>query len=155
MRIIPKNDAMHVALVIATSLVAVGSVLYLHHRLTYGRHKDSPGDTTTDAPDGDTGNTGECCGMHITCERDSLSPVFGGENEYFDDEELDVYAGRGADDYTPDEIEQFRDVLLTLLPEDIAPWARSIQQRGIELPEIVRDELFIIVNEERQKRLAV
>ena len=41
-------------------------------------------------------------------------------------------------------------MLLTLLPGDIAGWARSIQLRGIELPAPVRDELLMIVAEARQ-----
>ncbi|MDE6125785.1 MAG: hypothetical protein K2G30_02415 [Muribaculaceae bacterium] len=88
----------------------------------------------------------------MTCERDSLIAGVSREIEYFDDEELDAFAGRDADSYTPDETEQFREVLLTLLPDDIAPWARSMQLRGIELPTDVRDELLMIVAEERDKR---
>ena len=45
-------------------------------------------------------------------------------------------------------------MLLTLLPDDIAPWARSLQLRGIELPADVRDELLLIVSEERARRTA-
>ena len=74
------------------------------------------------------------------------------EIEYFDDEELDAFRGREPESYTDDEIEQFRDVLLTLLPTDIAPWARSIQLRGISLPMAVREELLMIVAEERAKK---
>ncbi len=73
--------------------------------------------------------------------------------EYFDDEELDRFAGRNSDEYEDVEIEEFRDVLLTLLPEDVAPWARSIQLRGIELPEAVRDELLLMVGEQRGEPL--
>ena len=51
-----------------------------------------------------------------------------------------------------EQIEQFRDVLLTLLPDDIAGWARSLQLRGIELPGIVKEELLLLVREEREKR---
>ena len=40
-------------------------------------------------------------------------------------------------------------MLLTLLPTDIAGWARSIQLRGIELPTPVREELLLIVAEAR------
>jgi hypothetical protein len=90
--------------------------------------------------------------MHITCEKDSLLAQVSGKIEYFDDEELDAYRGREADSYSDDEIEQFRDVLLTLLPDDIAPWARSIQLRGITLPDCVREELLLIVTEERGRR---
>ena len=90
--------------------------------------------------------------MHITCEKDSLLSSVSEDIENFDDEELDDYRGRKSDSYTDTEIEQFRDVLLTLLPTDIAPWARSIQLRGIELPDCVRDELLMIVAEARAGR---
>lgn len=143
---------MHVAVIIGGSLVAVGAVCYLHHRLSEKR-AEKPGETPTEQP-AEPAEAEECCGMHITCERDSLSPVFADEIIYFDDEELDAFAGRAHDSYDDDEIDRFRDVLLTLLPDDIAPWARSIQQRGIELPDAVRDELFMIVNEERSKRVS-
>ncbi len=89
--------------------------------------------------------------MHITCEKDSLLASVSTEIEYYDDEELDVFAGRAAETYSDEEIEQFRDVMLTLLADDIAGWARSIQLRGITLPVEVRDELLMIVAEERQK----
>ncbi len=68
---------------------------------------------------------------------------------YFDDEELDRFIGRKADEYTPEEIEEFRDVLLTLLPEDVAGWSRSIQVRGITLPSEIREELLMIVSDLR------
>lgn len=91
-----------------------------------------------------------CCGMHMTCEKDSLLADVSDTIDYFDDEELDRFAGRAADVYSPEEIEEFRDVLLTLLPADIAPWARSIQLRGINLPTEVREELLMIVAEARE-----
>lgn len=69
---------------------------------------------------------------------------------YYDDEELDRFAGRAADSYTPEETEEFRDVLMTLLPEDVPGWARSITLRGLELPPDVRDELLMLVNEQRR-----
>lgn len=136
------------ALIIFMALVVVGGVLYIHHRLTY---KPDPAtvadvDTSSDQSDG-------CCGMHVVCERDSLLSTVSDSIVYYDDEELDVFRGREADDYTDEEIEQFRDVLLTLLPTDIAGWGRSVQQRGITLPSAVRDELIMIVSEARQASL--
>ena len=92
--------------------------------------------------------------MHITCERDSLLASVSPEIVYYDDEELDRFRGRPADGYTPEEADEFRNVLLTLLPHDIAGWARSIQLRGIELPADVREELLMIVAEERRARAA-
>lgn len=140
---------MHVALIISGSLVVVGTILYIHHRLT---QRNEPSDVLSeDVVDNVSPSTSqaECCGLHITCERDSLSPVFGDEIVYYEDEELDDYADCDVSDYTDDDIEKFRDVLLTLRPEEIAPWARSIQQRRIVLPPVVKDELFIIVEEHR------
>ena len=87
--------------------------------------------------------------MHITCEKDSLLAGVSADIVYYDDEELDAYRGMDPTDYTPEQVEEFRDVLLTLLPDDIAGWARSIQLRGIRLPDEVREELIMIVAEER------
>lgn len=94
-------------------------------------------------------NTGEeCCGMHIVCEKDSLV-TFTDKIDYYDDEELDRFAGKQAGDYEDDEIEEWRDILLTLRPEDIAGWARSIRLRGLVMPDTIRDELLLIVGEAR------
>ena len=138
---------MHVAIIIGGSLVVTGAVLYLHHRLTAKGPEAESDDASIPSEES---QTEECCGMHITCRKDSLSPVFEDEIEYFDDDELDRFANRKVEEYTEEEIEMFRDVLLTLRAEEIAPWARSIQLRGIELPEEVRDELFMIVSDARQ-----
>lgn len=137
---------MHVALIISGSLVGVGALLYLHHRLTY--RPDTEVDEPTDK-ESDEQTPSICCGLHIVCEKDSVSPVFAEGIEYFDDEELDRYTDRNDNEYTTQEIEIFRDILLTLRPEDIAPWARSVQQRGITLPSEIRDELLLIVEEAR------
>lgn len=156
---------MIVALIILCALVGVGLPLYLLHRADERREAAAKGSSptfrvesdaaaeasedasgaSTDASDGEV-----CCGMHLTCEKDSLLADVSTEVEYFDDEELDRFAGRPADGYSPEEIEEFRDVLLTLIPADIAPWARSVQQRGITLPAEVRDELLMIVAEARK-----
>lgn len=141
---------MEAALIIAGAIVLVGALLYIHHRLTYSSAADLPADNLpTDAAEPAEDSDSQCCGMHITCERDSLLSALSDKIVYYDDEELDAFAGREADDYTGQEIEQFRDVMLTLLPEDIAGWARSIQLRGITLPQAVRDELIMIVSEAR------
>lgn len=141
---------MEAALIILASLLIVGIILRLTH------HPDSAPDDSDDIAASDLTASGkeECCGMHITCQRDSLLAAVSDDIQYYDDEELDVYAGRPADGYTTAETEQFRDVLLTLLPDDIAGWARSIQLRGIALPEPVREELLMIVAEARAARLS-
>lgn len=134
---------MIVALYILLALVVVGGILYLLHRRDLKKHGIDPADDEPVEPQE------ECCGMHITCERDSLLAAVSAEIEYYDDEELDRYAGTPADGYSDEAIEEFRNVLLTLLPDDIAGWARSIQLRGITLPSAVRDELLMIVAEAR------
>ena len=140
---------MYAALIIGGSIIVVGLILYLHHRFIGKKSSVSTERTEESSLPKDED---ECCGMHITCERDSLSPVFAEEVIYYDDEELDVFAGKDIHDYTDSDIEMFRDVLLTLLPEDIGGWARSIQLRGINLPSSVKDELMMIVSEERNKK---
>lgn len=137
---------MIVALYILLALVATGAVLYALHRRDLARNPhESESQAAAEPADEDE----ECCGMHITCEKDSLLASVSAEIVYYDDEELDRFRGRRPDEYTDDEIEEFRNVLLTLLPDDIAGWGRSIQLRGIELPSAVRDELLMIVAEAR------
>lgn len=112
------------------------------------------GDETAGEADGEreeSSESSECCGLHLVCEKDSLSPM-SAEIIYYDDEELDRFIGREATGYTPEEEEEFRDVLLTLLPEDVPGWARSITQRRIELPPDIRDELFLLINEGRARQ---
>ena len=66
---------------------------------------------------------------------------------YYDDEELDRFAGRSGDDYTDEEIEEFQEVLMTLRPEDALGWSRSVEQRHITLPADVRDGLMLLITE--------
>lgn len=91
----------------------------------------------------------ECCGQHEVCERDSLLAAVSKKIEYYDDEELDRYIGRAADAYTEEETDQFRDVLYTMQEVDVAGWVRSLQLRGIELPDEFKDEVFLIIGERR------
>lgn len=146
---------MIVALILLLAIIGTGALLYAEHRLWLRRkaRRDAEGqpDVAPDTP-AQTDGGEECCGMHITCEKDSLLAAVSKKIEYYDDEELDRFAGRESDAYSDDEIEEFRDVLLTMRPDDIAGWARSLQLRGIALPLPVRDELIMIVSEARQAR---
>lgn len=91
----------------------------------------------------------ECCGQHQTCEKESLLAAVSRQIEYYDDEELDTYRGVASDAYMPEQVEQFRDVLYTMQEVEVAGWVRSLQLRGIELPDEVKDEVFLIVGERR------
>lgn len=93
--------------------------------------------------------TDECCGQHETCERDSLLAAVSKQIEYYDDEELDQFIGREGNMYTEEETEQFRDVLYTTKDDEVAGWIRSLQLRGIELPDNLKDEVFLIIGERR------
>ena len=91
----------------------------------------------------------ECCGQHEVCERDSLLAALSQEIEYYDDEELDRFQGRASDDYTEEETDEFRDVLLTMRGEDVPGWVRSLHLRAVELPDGLKDEVVMIVGEQR------
>ena len=135
------------ALIILAVTVAVGLILYLFDRFSRKPSDETPNDT----PEADNEPQEQCCGMHITCQKDSLVKS-STEIVYYDDEELDRFAGIAPDGYTDEQTEEFRDVMLTLLPDDIAGWARSLELRGIALPEIVRQELLMLVEETRRSR---
>ena len=91
----------------------------------------------------------ECCGQHEVCEKDSLLAAVSKKIEYYDDEELDQFIGKEANAYTDEETNQFRDVLYTMQDIDVAGWVRSLQLRGIELPDDLKDEVFLIIGERR------
>ena len=122
--------------IVAVALVAVGLVAYTLSRtgksgeeqpLVYGK------DCLT------------CSGENDKCEQEctmeaALRPV-----EYFDDEELDAFKGRASDGYEDDEVEQFAYVLHTMQTEDVAPWMRSLTLRGINLPDELKDEVMLLL----------
>ena len=91
----------------------------------------------------------ECCGQHETCEKDSLLAAVSNNVEYYNDEELDRFRGRASDDYSEAETEEFREVLYTMKEVEVAGWVRSLQLRAVELPDGVKDEVFLIVGERR------
>jgi hypothetical protein len=91
----------------------------------------------------------ECCGQHETCEHDSLIAAVSKEIEYYDDEELDRFIGLGEDEYSIKEVEEFREVLYTLKEIEVAGWIRSLQLRQINLPQLLKDEAFLILGERR------
>lgn len=125
------------ALIILAFTVVVGFLLWLTHK---------PGEPQPAATDEEPEQE-ECCGLHEVCEKKAIQlqkPV------YFDDEELDRFAGeRDPKSYTSAEIEEFREVLYTLLPADIEPWGFSIEARGIVMPAEIRDEWLMLISENR------
>ncbi len=91
----------------------------------------------------------ECCGQHEVCERDSLLAAVSKSIEYYNDEELDRFKGVESDAYDESAVDEFREVLFTLREVEVAGWLRSLQLRGICLPDELKDEAFLIVGERR------
>lgn len=125
------------ALIILAVTLVTGLILYLTHR---------PGDEAGGCDAAATAEDAaeECCGLHAVCEK-GLSAD--GSPVYFDDEELDRFAGRQPDGYTDEEVEEFRQVLYTLIPADIYPWGVSLTQRNVALPTSLRDEWLMMVDD--------
>ena len=88
-----------------------------------------------------------CDGNNTQCEQECMMEASLKEIEYFDDEELDCFKGRDADAYTDDEVTLFADVLYTMRPEEVRDWTRSLTLRGINLPNQIKDEVFLMINE--------
>lgn len=98
----------------------------------------------------ETGNAdSECCGQHAVCEKESLLAAVSSHIEYYDDEELDRFKGRASDKYTEEETDEFREVMYTMREDEVAGWCRSLLLRGIDFPDGLKDELFLIVGERR------
>lgn len=93
---------------------------------------------------------GECCGQHLVCERETLLQT-NAEIVYYDDEELDAMAGIKAEDLSSSQADEIRSVFRTLKENDVPGWCRSMQLRNIQLPEDVREEALLIVQERRKK----
>jgi len=92
----------------------------------------------------------ECCGQYEICEQDSLLAAVSKDVEYYDDEELDRYRGMASDAYTENQAEEFREVFYTMEETDVPGWVRSLTLRSIEMPDAMKDEVLLIVNERRK-----
>lgn len=149
------------AIIILLVTLSVGLVLYVYDLKWRRAHPDEADKDTSaaDAADGTTSDQSEdsnneghgeiCCGRHLICEK-SLIPEPGEKPVYYDDEELDRFAGRADDSYTDEETEEFREIMLTMQPADLPGWARSLQLRRVMLPLSLRDEFFLLLNETPQ-----
>ena len=132
-----------VALIALTVIAMVIGKIYYHRinkKIARGELTEVPDVVEADA---------ECCGQHETCEKDSLLAAVSKGIEYYNDEELDRFRGHYSDEYTDEEVEEFREVMLTCKDDEVAGWCRSLQLRGIELPDDLKDELFLIIGERR------
>jgi hypothetical protein len=137
-------------------LLFTGIILFFIVALTVSnylqRRKGNNTEREATPPSIDLGDSG-CCGAHEICERDSLIAAFAERPEYFDDEELDRYAHRDSDDYTANEIDEFREVFYSVLDKEKPRWIRSLQMRDISLPDQLKDEVLMFVNELRAQKM--
>ena len=115
-----------VSLIVLAVVAAVAGVIrnrHLRKQVESGELEAMPETVQVDS---------ECCGQHEVCEKESLLAAVSKKIEYYDDEEL-----------------EFRDVFYTMQAEDVAGWVRSLQLRGIALPDNLKDEVFLVVGELR------
>lgn len=86
------------------------------------------------------GENGVCCGRHTVCDK-------GYDNSYlyFDDEELDRFRGRAQEDYTDEEVEEFRQILYTMRENEVDQWVKCLGTRGVSLPQQIKEEIFLII----------
>ncbi len=131
-------------ILLAVTIVAfvIGSVrnIYLKRKVKRGELEAMPETTLI--------NDTACCGKHDTCEKQRVLRAFA-NNEliYFDDEELDAYKGRRSDTYSETEVTEFREILTTMQEHEVKGWLTSLQLRDISVPDALKDEIALIVQE--------
>ncbi len=124
------------------ALIALGMISAIIGLLSH--HK---GEEEAPLQEGVSCNT--CNGENSKCEQECMMEAATKQIEYYDDEELDRFKGRDANDYTDEEVEEFAEVLYTMQPEEVAGWNRSLILRGINLPNQLKDEVIGFLSEER------
>ena len=142
------------AIVLLTILVVGGAIVWLIDRLFYHTDKAENLDETEENDANDAtpaqGCADEACGIRSICPSEQiLVSQCKREVIYYDDEELDGFAGRDADGYTAEEEEQWRDVLYTLQPGDLLGWGQSIKHRGLIMPASIQAEFLQLAAENR------
>ena len=75
------------------------------------------------------------CGVSCFCDKIALKAAAAREEPvYFEDEELDAYRGVAASAYSEEQADEFREVMTTMLPQEVDEWLHSLSLRGIHLP---------------------
>ena len=122
---------------------AVGVVAYtvfkLRERLDHHNGQQAKDDNNCNG-------TQEQCGVTCFCDDTALKRRLSEEIIYFDDEELDRYKGIAANAYDESQTNDFYEVLTTLRPEETADWLHSLELRGINLPESLKEEAAIMMD---------
>jgi hypothetical protein len=89
-----------------------------------------------------------CCGQHEVCLKDNLQ-VLDLKPTYYEDEELDAFKGRKPESYTEAEAAQFEEIYESLPEDDLAGWLKSLQIRGLCLPDFLYEQALTQIAERR------
>ena len=125
----------------AVAILLIALVLLGGMAALLGKFSKDDGKGIAQGPSCDT-----CDGNDTRCEQVCMMEASVKPIDYFEDEELDSFAGRRSDSYTDEEAEQFEEVLTTLRPEEVAAWNRSLILRGINVPDQIKDELLMLLS---------
>lgn len=88
-----------------------------------------------------------CIGNDARCEQACMLEAATQEIVYFDDEELDRFAGRPSNGYTDEEVEAFREVMYTMQPREVKAWNRSLILRNVSLPDQMKAEAIMLMDD--------
>ena len=86
------------------------------------------------------GEDGTCCGRHTVCTHG-----YDNSDLYFDDEELDKFKEKPKEEYSDEDIDEFRNVLYTMNKEEVDQWLKCLSKRRIEVPQQILDEALLIL----------
>lgn len=137
----------------AYSIISLAIIIAAHFMLKWYRKRhprptlDHEAQTPTQHKQA-TADCMSCSGGTAKCEQDCMMEASTKPVEYFDDEELDTFAGRQSDAYGPEEVEQFEYIMQTMRPDEVAAWCRSLTLRGIALPDELKDEAIMMIGDE-------
>lgn len=90
---------------------------------------------------------GTCSGNDPKCEQECMMEAATKKIEYYEDEELDKYAGRTSDTYSDEEAEEFREIMYTMRKEEVKGWNRSLILRNVAMPDQIKDEAIMLMEE--------
>lgn len=121
--------------IVVVALLGLGVITALIHFFSQGE----------DNPVSAIPTCATCDGNDSRCEQECMLEAAVKEIEYFDDEELDAFKGRSSNSYSDSEVECFSEILYTMRSEEVSAWIRSLTLRGINVPDQLKDELFILL----------
>lgn len=119
-------------IILALLLLAIiaGFILFNRFRNSGEAHDDHHHD----------GEDGTCCGRHTVCTHG-----YDNSDLYFDDEELDKFREKPKEEYSDEDIDEFRNILYTMQKEEVDQWLKCLNKRRIEVPEQIMDEILLIL----------